>query len=314
MESGEKCLVRDADSGDMFELLLVIAVATILINRAFLALTGYPQIAFGSLHIAHMLWGGLLMLVSLVLLFHYWNPSIRRLAAFISGIGFGLFIDELGKFITSDNDYFFKPTIAMIYVIFVAMYLIFHKLMELHPLSHREITVNETIRNELESNYESRWVRSYDYVKNRSEAFLMRILAMPRIIPGVMILFVFTSLCQFAAILGWINPGWIPTKNVSGLSLVGGFSSSVLVITGLLVLKSSRNKAVHWFKRAILVNIFVTQVFLFYQSQLTAIWGLIINLLVYSCIDYYLRHHPDEIGVHPIQPGSDPTPILRPGK
>lgn len=291
MKSGNNGLVRDANSGDMFELLLVIAVATILINRAFLALTGYPQIAFGSLHIAHMLWGGLLMLISLVLLFHYWNPSIRRLAAFISGIGFGLFIDELGKFITSDNDYFFKPTIAIIYVIFVAMYLILHRLMELRPLSHREITVNEAIRNELESNYESRWLQSYYYVKNRSEAFLMRILAMPRVIPGVMIIFVFTNLCQFATILGWINPGWIPTRNVSGLSLVGGLFSSMLVLTGLLVLKSSRIKAVHWFKRAVLVNIFVTQVFLFYQSQLTAVGGLIINLLVYVCIDYYLRKH-----------------------
>lgn len=313
MKSEKKGLVRDTDSGDMLELLFLIAVATILINRAFLALTGYPRIAFGSLHIAHMLWGGLLMLVSLVMIFHYWNPSIRRLAAFISGIGFGLFIDELGKFITSDNDYFFKPTIAIIYVIFVTMYLIFRRLVESRPISEREIRVNEAIRRELESGLDrdSRWLKSYDYIRSRSEALLKRILVIPSVIPGVMILFVFTSLCQFAAILGWISPGWIPTKNVSGLSIIGGFFSSILVLAGLLVLKSSRNKAVHWFKRAILVNIFVTQVFLFYQSQLTAIWGLIINLLVYACIDYYLRHHPDEIPGHPIQPGSDPQSILR---
>jgi hypothetical protein len=305
MKSGEKGLVRDTDSGDMLELLFLIAVATILINRTFLALTGYPRIAFGSLHIAHMLWGGLLMLVSLVMVFHYWNPSIRRLAAFISGIGFGLFIDELGKFITSDNDYFFKPTIAIIYVIFVTMYLIFRRLAESRPISEREIKVNEAIRRDLKSGFDmdSYWLKSYDYIRNKSVALLKRILAIPSVIPVVMILFVFTSLSQFAAIFGWISPGWIPTKNVSGLSLIGGFSSSVLVLTGLLVLKSSRKKAVHWFKRAILVNIFVTQVFLFYQSQLTAIWGLIINLLVYACIIYYLRHHPDEIRVHSIQSG-----------
>lgn len=295
MRSDRKGLVRDSDAGDMLELLLVISVATILINRAFLALTDYPQIAFGSFHIAHMLWGGLLMLVSLILVFYYWNPSIRRLAALISGIGFGLFIDELGKFITQDNDYFFKPTIAIIYIIFIAMYLIFRRMVGLYPLSQREITVNEAIRNELESSSESRLLRSYDYLRGKYKVFLNRMLAMPWVIPGIMIFFVLTSLVQFAAILGWINPGWVPMEHTSGISLTGAFLSSILVFLGLLVLKSSRRRAVHWFKLAVLVNIFVTQVFLFYQSQLTALWGLIIDLLVYACIDYYLRNHPVSI-------------------
>ena len=292
MRSDKRGLVRDSDAGDMLELLLVISVATILINRAFLALTGYPQIAFGSFHIAHMLWGGLLMLVSLIMLFYYWNPPVRRLAALISGIGFGLFIDELGKFITQDNDYFFKPTIAIIYIIFIAMYLIFRRMVGLNPLTQRETEVNEAIRNELESSSESRLLKGYDYLRSKYQAFLNRILTLPWVIPGMMIFFVFTSLVQFAAILGWINPGWIPMENVSGISLTGAGVSSILVFIGLLMLKSSRRKAVHWFKLAVLVNVFVTQVFLFYQSQLTALWGLIIDLLVYACIDYYLRNHP----------------------
>ena len=106
---------------------MVAAIATILINRAFLSLTHYPKIAFGSFHIDHMLWGGLIMLISIVMLLRYWNPSLRRFAAFTAGIGFGLFIDELGKFITKDNDYFFQPTIAIIYVIFIFMYLVFRR-------------------------------------------------------------------------------------------------------------------------------------------------------------------------------------------
>jgi len=291
MRSDNRDLIRDSDAGDMLELLLVISVATILINRAFLALTGYPQIAFGSFHIAHMLWGGLLMLVSLIILFYYWNPSIRRLAALISGIGFGLFIDELGKFITQDNDYFFKPTIAIIYIIFIAMYLVFRRMVGLNPLSQRETEVNETIRNELESRNESRLLKGYDYVRSKYKTYMNRILVIPWIIPGMMIFFVLTSLVQFAAILGWINPDWVPFENVSGISLTGAGVSSILVLMGLLAMKSSRRKAVHWFKLAVLVNIFVTQVFLFYQSQLTALWGLIIDLLVYACIDYYLRNH-----------------------
>jgi len=41
----------------------------------------------------------------------------------VGGVGFGAFIDELGKFITSANDYFFRPAVAVIYVVFVLVFL-----------------------------------------------------------------------------------------------------------------------------------------------------------------------------------------------
>ena len=47
---------------------LVAGVASILAIRVYLILTGYPQLGGGGLHIAHMLWGGLLMLVALILM------------------------------------------------------------------------------------------------------------------------------------------------------------------------------------------------------------------------------------------------------
>jgi hypothetical protein len=289
--SNKDGLIRDSDAPDNLELLLVVAVATILINRAFLSLTGYPRIAFGHFHIAHMLWGGLLMLVSLVMILHYWNPSVRRMAAFISGIGFGLFIDELGKFITKDNDYFFKPTIAIIYVIFVIIYLSFRRMRKAGPMAEKERELNRMLRSEMSDTQEteSPWLRGYYSVRDAVSRTLERLLSAPRVIPTVMMVFVLKSAAQFGTILGIINPNWVPFENVTGLAVLGSLVSSIMVFTGLAVLGKNPLRGLHWLKRAILLNIFVTQVFLFYQSQLTAIWGLAADMIVYASIDFYLR-------------------------
>lgn len=115
--------VRSSDAPELMELFLVSGVISVLAIRAFLALTGYPQIGGDGLHIAHMLWGGLFMAGALLLLFSALGRVSRRLSAILGGVGFGTFIDELGKFITSDNDYFYQPTIGLIYIIFIAIFL-----------------------------------------------------------------------------------------------------------------------------------------------------------------------------------------------
>ena len=283
--------MRDTDTGNLLELLMVVAVATILVNRAILAATGYPQLSPGDLHIAHMLWGGMLMFISLVMLFRYWNPSLRRLAAFFGGMGFGLFIDELGKFITDNNDYFYKPTIAVIYVIFILMYLLFRGFAEKSELSSREIQVNSNLRRDLGDLHDtsSKLLKWYDAVKKQFEENFDRIIAVKGFIPILMVVFVFLNLTQLGIIFGMISPGWLPMNDTSGFSIVGIFISGVMVLMGVLMLRRSLRHAFLWFKRAVLVSIFITQIFLFYHSQLTAIWGLAVDLLFYAGIENYLR-------------------------
>ncbi len=121
---GNPFRIRDPNSEAMIEIWLVSAVVSILLIRAYLALTGYPQVGGGTLHIAHMLWGGFGMVIGFGMLIIFAHRVWKPIAAIVSGIGFGTFIDELGKFITKDNDYFFQPTIALIYGIIVGLFLI----------------------------------------------------------------------------------------------------------------------------------------------------------------------------------------------
>ncbi|HKC90180.1 MAG TPA: hypothetical protein VKE23_02520 [Candidatus Limnocylindria bacterium] len=134
-------LVRAADA-DLLDTFLVSAIATLIVIRIFLEATGYPQLGGGGLHIAHVLWGGLGMLVAIVLLLLYLSPTTRLVAAVVGGAGFGAFVDELGKFVTSDNDYFFKPTAAILYALFVVLFLATREVRRFRDLSPEESLVN----------------------------------------------------------------------------------------------------------------------------------------------------------------------------
>ncbi|MFZ9668439.1 MAG: hypothetical protein ACO3CR_01105 [Solirubrobacterales bacterium] len=112
------------DSVKQLQIFLISAVVMILVIRTQLWLTNYPQLGGGSLHIAHLLWGGLFMLIAIWFALIYVNRWSRRVAAVLGGIGFGFFIDELGKFITEDNDYFFRPAAPLIYIIFIILFLV----------------------------------------------------------------------------------------------------------------------------------------------------------------------------------------------
>jgi hypothetical protein len=96
-------------------------VAAVSLVRSFLALTGYPQIGSGTLHIAHVLWGGLILYIAAILPLIYLNPRLHTIGAILSGVGMGLFIDEVGKFITSQYDYFFPAAAPIMYVFFLLL-------------------------------------------------------------------------------------------------------------------------------------------------------------------------------------------------
>src|SRR5262245_14772163 len=95
-------LPRDLRAMTYLTSFVVTTVATVLITRAALALSGFPQLGGSGLHIAYVLWGGLVMAVGIVALLSFVGPVMRPIAAIVGGIGFGLFIDEIGKFVTGN--------------------------------------------------------------------------------------------------------------------------------------------------------------------------------------------------------------------
>lgn len=147
-------LVRDERAGDLLENFFITAVVAILGIRLYLRFApggNLPtQVSFSapvvsaptSFHIAHMLWGGVFMLAALILLLTFIGRTAKEWAAVIGGLGFGTFIDELGKFITGDNNYFFQPAIALIYVAFVLLFVATRALQRPRPLPERDARAN----------------------------------------------------------------------------------------------------------------------------------------------------------------------------
>lgn len=117
--------VRREGAGGYILITLLSFAATVSLTRLFLELTGYPQLGGGTLHIAHVLYGGLLLFVAALLPMIFANRWAYTSGAVLAGVGVGLFIDEVGKFITQANDYFFAPAAPIVYAFFLLVVLLY---------------------------------------------------------------------------------------------------------------------------------------------------------------------------------------------
>ena len=114
------------ESAEQYLLLTLLSFAlSVTLTRLFLSLSGYPQIGGGELHIAHMLWGGLLLFGAALLPLVWANRWVYTGGALLAGAGVGLFIDEVGKFITRNNDYFYPAAAPIIYAFFLLTVLLY---------------------------------------------------------------------------------------------------------------------------------------------------------------------------------------------
>jgi hypothetical protein len=316
-------VVRHHEAGTNLQALLISAVTAVLVTRLYLTVTGYPRIGGGPLHIAHLLWGGLLMLVALVILLSALGNRAKRVSAVVGGLGFGLFVDELGKFVTADNDYFFQPAIALIYVLFIVLFLVFRAI-ERRSLSPHESLVNAAdmlvdvilggaTRAELAR---SRWLLRHSGDRSAVAAALHDALAGAQRagehrsqLTGValsawkaydrLLRWAWFQRTLWLVFIGWAVLGLGTTVAVS-LAAVSGAErlpatlltstlSLVMICLGVVRLPRSRLDAYRWFERGVLISVFFTQVIVFWLDQLTALGGLLWDLLLLSVLRFLIR-------------------------
>ncbi|MFO8010814.1 MAG: hypothetical protein R6U89_08400, partial [Dehalococcoidia bacterium] len=308
--TGRRFFIRNMEAGSHLEIFLVSAVATILAIRAYLHFTGYPQLgdADSSLHIAHMLWGGLMMLASIFILITFLGKTSENIAVILGGIGFGTFIDEVGKFITEDHDYFFKPSVAIIYATFIFIILIGRFIQTRRYYSETEYLMNaiheleEIALHDLDSEEKARLLnylggsdlnnplvsRLFDTVESADLVPTPAPSPFRRLVKwlqtryrklssyrwfhlSIVIFFLFeliSSLFYIVVVILIADRGaldWIEWALVAS-SIV----STAFVFWGILALRKSRLRAFEMFERSIMVSIFLTQVFVFYEEQFGA--------------------------------------------
>jgi len=310
---------RSFDLRQRLTTLFVSAVATVLLTRSFLAATGYPQVGNSSLHIAHVLWGGLLLTASLIATLAALSPDAKPVAAIAGGIGFGLFIDEIGKFVTKDVDYFYKPAIAIIYVCFVVLFAV------IRWLARRGFTAGEAVLIGLDSLQHEAVGTLTDERRAETLALLDRTGASGPLADGVRALLVSAKAKNEQAgrrqrLVGRLRQWWrllsghprfhelvyVVLVVVAAISIaetawllrhgVGDLTFSqraftlttivadLMLIGGAVALTRSTLAALHWYEHAVLLEITVGQVFLYASEQLAATADLIGLLLLWVLI------------------------------
>lgn len=326
---------RNIRAREQFEIFLLSAIGSLLVVRFFLHITGYPQLGGNGLHIAHMLYGGILMAAGAILNMAFVGMRVMRVSAFVSGIGFGIFIDEIGKFLTSDNNYFFRPAIGIIYAIFVILYLTFNFLSRERRLTSREYQLNALVQLEeaivhdmdpsekerarlilLKADHRSQITRQLQQLvesvelvpedqprsirklldrldrvytrfwQRRASHPLIRTFFLLETIAFVVILTLgifenFDGIGKFLAIRTMSYDSWLFFGQV-----ISSVVAAAYAITGAVMLTRSRLKAFEQFRRATLINLFLTEFFIFSRVEFRALPGFVFNLAVLLFITY----------------------------
>lgn len=349
----QRFFIRNLGAGIYLENFLIAAIASVLVMRLFLKAMGYPQISGAGLHIAHVLFGGFLMLMSIIVLLSFLSKSSVALAVIVGGVGFGLFIDEIGKFVTSDTNYFFRPAAALIYVTFVLIFLAIRSIQAGGDYTSQEYLMNAlqemkeaALHDGLDEEQRDRLLRYlekcnldtplvgalmksvsqtplsprkgpwvFTRIGNLMKNLYRRVTRMQTFRYALVTFFVIDILAKIIyviVLIFFVGLGWEQimdirilerfTERVQNLSFVGwaqlasSFLAGIFTFLGLTRIRRSRLLAFKMFERSILVSIFITQVFIFYKEQFSALLGLFFNVFVLIALRFMIEQERSGMG------------------
>jgi hypothetical protein len=302
-------------------------VVTVLVTRAFLEAAGYPQLGGGGLHIAHVLWGGLLMTAGLGVALVFLGVAARVIGAILGGMGFGLFIDEVGKFVTAGTDYFYAPAASIIYAAFALLVLLTQALRGQTRLTGPERTANALytvvggLRTGLTARRRAAVLRLVRGCGPEVEEAVAKLLdAVPRRDPpaprfwqpwlirarravswvtthrwvvSLVVLYVVGE--PFVVILDVLADaitGQLPDQREWGAVLgvaISAAITAVLSIRGAILLPSDQIRAFRLFKLALLVDLLFGQTFSFTVNQFGAVFALGVDLVLLAVVSAEYR-------------------------
>lgn len=132
-------LIKRENASELVLTVMKWAILSLLFMRTALILLNYPTIGKGNWHIAHAFTGGMVMWAGAMIGYIYYGAQAKKISATVFGVGLGWFVDEIGKYLTRDNNYFFQPAVSLIYVFFIILFLIYRYSEKNEPKEPRAI-------------------------------------------------------------------------------------------------------------------------------------------------------------------------------